>query len=82
MLPCNLVCGFDISNNKHAPKHQYPLRAYADITKGYLDLVKLLIAIVFAHLKKIIGASPDNEDGKKLLFERSPLNYVKNIKWK
>lgn len=35
---------------------------------------------VFAHLKKIIGASPDNEEGKKFLFERSPLNYVKNIK--
>lgn len=35
---------------------------------------------VFAHLKKIIGASPDNEGGKKFLFERSPLNYVKNIK--
>jgi len=35
---------------------------------------------VFAHLKKIIGASPDNEEGKKFLFEHSPLNYVKNIK--
>lgn len=35
---------------------------------------------VFAHLKKIIGASPDNEEGKKFLFERSPLNYVQNIK--
>ena len=35
---------------------------------------------VFAHLKKIIGASPDNEEEKKFLFERSPLNYVKNIK--
>lgn len=35
---------------------------------------------VFAHLKKIIGASPDNESGKNFLFERSPLNYVKNIK--
>ncbi len=35
---------------------------------------------VFAHLKKIIGASPDNEEGKNFLFKRSPLNYVKNIK--
>lgn len=35
---------------------------------------------VFAHLKKIIGASPEDEDGKKFLFERSPLNYAKNIK--
>ncbi len=35
---------------------------------------------VFAHLKKIIGASPDDEEGKRFLFERSPFNYAKSIK--
>ena len=35
---------------------------------------------VFAHLKKIIGASPDNEKGLEFLKERSPLTFAKNIK--
>ena len=35
---------------------------------------------VFAHLKKIIGASPEDENGRKFLFERSPVNYAKSIK--
>ncbi len=35
---------------------------------------------IFAHLKKIIGASPEDENGRKFLFERSPLNYAKSIK--
>jgi dipeptidyl aminopeptidase/acylaminoacyl peptidase len=34
---------------------------------------------VFAHLKKIIGASPEDENGRKFLFERSPVNYAKSI---
>ncbi len=33
-----------------------------------------------ARLTKIIGASPETEEGKKFLKERSPLTYVKNIK--
>ncbi|MBA2628733.1 MAG: S9 family peptidase [Rickettsiaceae bacterium] len=33
-----------------------------------------------AHLIKIIGASPDVEEGREFLKERSPLNFAKNIK--
>lgn len=33
-----------------------------------------------AHLTKIIGASYETEEGRKLLKERSPLTYAKNIK--
>ena len=33
-----------------------------------------------AHLIKIVGASPETEEGKKFLKERSPLTYAKNIK--
>lgn len=35
---------------------------------------------LFAHLKKMVGGDPDNEEGRKFLAERSPLNYVENIK--
>ncbi|RTK92404.1 MAG: S9 family peptidase [Rickettsiales bacterium] len=33
-----------------------------------------------AHLYKMIGASPENEEGRAYLKERSPLNYAANIK--
>ncbi len=33
-----------------------------------------------AHLIKIIGASPDTEEGREFLKERSPLSFAKNIK--
>ncbi|MCF8494096.1 MAG: S9 family peptidase [Rickettsiaceae bacterium] len=33
-----------------------------------------------AHLIKIIGASPDIEEGRKFLKERSPLSFAQNIK--
>lgn len=33
-----------------------------------------------AQLTKTIGASPDTEEGRKMLKERSPLTFVKNIK--
>lgn len=35
---------------------------------------------MIAHLTKIIGGSPDTEDGQKLYKERSPLTYAENIK--
>jgi dipeptidyl aminopeptidase/acylaminoacyl peptidase len=33
-----------------------------------------------AHLIKIIGASPDIEEGREFLKERSPLSFAQNIK--
>lgn len=33
-----------------------------------------------AHLIKIVGASPDTEEGRDFLKERSPLSFAKNIK--
>jgi len=33
-----------------------------------------------AHLIKIIGASPDIEEGREFLKKRSPLSFAKNIK--